>query len=85
MDDKRGFIVEFAVILQFQKYYKLILEEVKNALDGIWIPEMIVSEQIVLNDELDLAQLQKGQHFALISESHRHRHLMFSKLIFGYL
>lgn len=29
---------------------------------------MIVSEQIVLNDELDLAQLQKGQHFALISK-----------------
>lgn len=39
-----------------------------NGLDEIWIPEMIVSEQIVLNDELDLAQLQKGQHFALISK-----------------
>lgn len=37
-------------------------------MDEIWISEMIVSEQIVLDDEMDLAQLQKGQHFALISE-----------------
>lgn len=40
----------------------------RNSLNEIWIPEMIVSEQIVLNEELDLTQLQKGQHFALISE-----------------
>lgn len=46
----------------------MVLEEVKNALDEIWIPEMIVSEHIVLNDDLDVTQLQKEQHFALISE-----------------
>lgn len=40
----------------------------RNSLDEIWITEMIVSEQIVLSDEMDLGQFVKGQHFALISE-----------------
>lgn len=62
-------MIDSGIILYlWQKFYKSLLEEVRNSLDEIWIPEMIVGEQIELNDEVDLTQLAKGQHFALISE-----------------
>lgn len=45
---------------------------------------MIVSEQIVLNEDLDLTQLHKGQHYALIREFFNLFSFMDGIVIFGF-
>lgn len=61
-----------AVGAALQRIFGRLLETIRNGLDEIWIPEMMVASGNALaaaqNGNVDYAQLLEGQHYAMISK-----------------
>lgn len=51
-----------------QKTYATLLATIKNALNLIWIPEMMVSGEVKAEEIMDFVKAQDEQHYAMISE-----------------
>uniref|UniRef100_A0A336MED4 Elongator complex protein 1 n=1 Tax=Culicoides sonorensis TaxID=179676 RepID=A0A336MED4_CULSO len=55
---------------QLQNLYKNFTQSIKHSLNEIWIPEMIVSEEVTpVGGIINYDQIQKNQHYSLISKS----------------
>lgn len=54
--------------MQLQKVFTALLRTIRESLDEIWIPEMIVSGQPLAEDgNIDYSMIQEEQHYAMIS------------------
>lgn len=53
---------------ELQNEYETSLNAVNSALDKIWIPEMMVSDEVKIDQFTDLVKLQNEQHYAMISK-----------------
>lgn len=54
--------------VQLQKNFDTLLSTVRDTLDKIWIPEMMVSGEVKVEEIMDYVKLQNEQHYAMISE-----------------
>lgn len=54
--------------VQLQKTFDKLLSTVRDSLDKIWIPEMMVSDEVKVEEIMDYVKLQNEQHYAMISE-----------------
>lgn len=52
---------------QLQYEYEITVHEINNLLDKIWIPEMMVADEMKIDQFTDLVKLQNEQHYAMIS------------------
>lgn len=55
---------------ELQRVFGKLLKTIRDGLDEIWIPEMVVSGHVSTgeNANIDYVQLQDEQHYAMISE-----------------
>lgn len=51
-----------------QKTFANLLTTIKDALNVIWIPEMMVSGEVKVEEIMDFVKAQDEQHYAMISE-----------------
>lgn len=55
--------------MEIQKVFTALLRTVRESLDEIWIPEMIVSGQVIAEEgNIDYSMVQDEQHYAMISK-----------------
>lgn len=54
--------------VELQKTFDTLLSTVRDALDKIWIPEMMVSGEVKVEEIMDYVKLQNEQHYAMISK-----------------
>lgn len=54
--------------IQVQNAFNQSLEEIKRSLDVIWLPEMMVTGEIKVEDYMDYLRTQNEQHYAMISK-----------------
>lgn len=54
--------------IQLQKVFSELLDDIKRSLDIIWLPEMMVSGEIKVEEFMDYVRAQNEQHYAMISE-----------------
>lgn len=54
--------------IELQRVFGNGLAVVKNSLDEIWLPEMIISGQMVNDGTVDYEALQDNQHYSMISK-----------------
>lgn len=53
--------------VQLQRIYGKLLSVVKDSLDEVWIPEMMVSGEVKVEEIMDYVKVQNDQHYAMIS------------------
>lgn len=56
------------VAIDIQKAFNALLEDVKRSLDLVWLPEMMVSGEIKVEEYMDYLRVQNEQHYAMISK-----------------
>ncbi len=56
--------------IELQRVFGKALTVIRNSLDEIWIPEMIVSGQMINDGTIDYELLQDNQHYSMISKLH---------------
>lgn len=54
--------------VQVQNSFDELLETIKKSLDLVWLPEMMVSGEIKVEEFMDYARAQSDQHYAMISK-----------------
>lgn len=54
--------------VKLQKTYGALLFTVRESLDKIWIPEMMVSGEVKVEEIMDYVKVQNEQHYAMISK-----------------
>lgn len=54
--------------IELQKTFGDLLEKIKRSLDVIWLPEMMVSGEIKVEEYMDYVRVQNEQHYAMISK-----------------
>ncbi|XP_031636716.1 putative elongator complex protein 1 [Contarinia nasturtii] len=57
--------------IEVQKIFNELLEDIKRSLDVIWLPEMMVSGEIKVEEYMDYVRVQKEQHYAMIKPHQR--------------
>lgn len=57
-----------SVAIDIQKAFTALLEDVKRSLDLVWLPEMMVSGEIKVEEYMDYLRVQNEQHYAMISK-----------------
>lgn len=55
--------------VQLQKTFETLLCTVRDSLDKVWIPEMMVSGEVKVEEIMDYVKVQNEQHYAMISKS----------------
>lgn len=63
--------------VELQKVYNQSLNDISVSLNEIWLPELMVSGEIKFDEIINYFEMQKEQHYAMISE--------FLSLIFAFL
>lgn len=53
--------------MEIQQSFNGLLDEISQSLDLVWLPEMMVSGEIKVEEYLDFARVQNDQHYAIIS------------------
>lgn len=53
---------------EIQKAFNTLLDDVKRSLDLVWLPEMMVSGELKVEEYMDYARVQNEQHYAMISK-----------------
>lgn len=54
--------------MQLQKVFSELLDDIKRSLDIVWLPEMMVSSEIKVEEYMDYVRAQNEQHYAMISK-----------------
>lgn len=54
--------------IEIQKLFNGLLEDIKHTLDIVWLPEMMVSGEIKVEEYMDYLRVQNDQHYAMISK-----------------
>lgn len=54
--------------VQLQRVYGDLLTSIRDSLNIIWIPEMMVAGEVKSDDVMDFVRVQDEQHYTLISE-----------------
>lgn len=54
--------------VKLQKSFDELLLTIRDSLDKIWIPEMMVSGEVKVEEIMDYVKVQNEQHYAMISE-----------------
>lgn len=54
--------------IEIQKAFNGFLDDVKRSLDVVWLPEMMVSGEIKVEEYMDYLRVQNEQHYAMISK-----------------
>lgn len=62
------FELDTPLAVNLQEIYDKQLSDVQVSLDKIWIPEMMVSGEIKVEEFLDFVKVQNEQHYAMISK-----------------
>lgn len=68
-----------------QKTFANLLTTIKDALNVIWIPEMMVSGEVKVEEIMDFVRAQDEQHYAMISEWSQDRFIHSIMLIILFL
>lgn len=53
--------------IQLQQTFEELLTVIKDSLDSVWLPEMMVPGELKVEEVMDYAQSQTNQHYAMIS------------------
>lgn len=62
--------------VELQREFDSFLNDIRNSLDAVWIPDMMISGEIKFDDVLDYAKVQSDQHYALIKPHQRTKPLL---------
>lgn len=54
--------------IKVQKRFNELLADVRRTLDMVWLPEMMVSGEIKVEEYMDFLRVQNEQHYAMISK-----------------
>lgn len=54
--------------IEVQKRFHELLEDVRRTLGSVWLPEMMVTGEIKVEEYMDFLRVQKEQHYAMISK-----------------
>lgn len=54
--------------IDIQKLFNELLDFIKSSLDLVWLPEMMVSGEIKVEEYMDYVRVQNDQHYAMISK-----------------